>query len=152
MTLILMIWCKYYIKKSSSAEISPPAIAQWADIFITYITHWTQSPHFSVSSIQWVLQILQVVTPSFSLLLSSFGDYAKLLHCREGPACFSSWVISSLTTVFDGIFFPLPLFPQLFRPYFAVSNFWVSRSLRHFRFLRKTVLKSFLNISSRFNG
>ena len=55
-------------------------------------------------------------------LLSSFNDSAKLLHCHDGLGCFSSWGISSLTTVPDSIFFPLPLSPQLFLPYFTVTN------------------------------
>ena len=50
-----------------------------------------------------------VPSSSSSSLLSSFNNCSKLLHCRNGPGCCSSCGISSLTTVPDGIFFPLPL-------------------------------------------
>ena len=54
--------------------------------------------------------------------------------------------IYSLATVPDGIFFLLPLSPELFRPYFAVTNLWVSCSLRHLHFLWKL----FSRVSSKF--
>ena len=47
----------------------------------------------------------------------------------------SSWSISALTAVSDGIFFPLPLSLQRFRSNFDVINLWVSFSSRHLRLL-----------------
>ena len=109
-------------------------------------------PSFSVSSIQGIMEILQVVpSSSSSSLLSSFDESAKLLHCCNWQGC-SSCGISSLTTVPNGIFFPFLFSPQIFLPYFAVRNLWVSCSLRHLHFLGEVVLESSLNISSRFNG
>ena len=98
-----------FIIKSSSAEISLLPL-HFCQIHSSQILHWTQSPHFFVSSIQGIYQILQVVPlTSSSSLLSSFNYSAKLLHCRNGPGCCSSWDISSLTPVYDGTFFPLLL-------------------------------------------
>ena len=82
--------------------------------------------------------------------------WRELLHCRNGPGCCSSWGVSSLRTVPDGIFFPLTyltifsflfLYPsQIFRPYYPVTNERVSRSVRHLRFLGKL----FSGVSSKF--
>ena len=64
-----------------------------------------------------ILQILQVVpSSSSSSLFSSFDDSAKLLHSHE-----------------------------FFRPYFAVTNLGVSRSLRRLHFPGKL----FLGVSSK---
>lgn len=106
--MILMQNCK----KSHHLRKYLPVIALWADMFIAYIA-LTQSPYFSVSSIQGILQILQEV-PSFpsSSLLSSFDNSVKLLHYRGRPGCCSSRCISSLITVPDSIFFPFPFFPH----------------------------------------
>ena len=80
--------------------------------------------YLSVSSTQGILQILQVLpSPSYSSLLSSFVDSAKWLHCREGPGDYSSWSISSLITVPDGIFFPLPLLRLTFSALFYCNKF-----------------------------
>ena len=77
---------------------------------------------FLFNSIQRILQILQVWS-SFSSLLSSFDDSAKLLHCRKGNVLpSSSWVISSLKTVPDGIVFSLSLFP-LFSSFLSLFSF-----------------------------
>ena len=86
--------------------------SNWAKSNWLHISHWIQSSHFSVSSIQRILQILQVVPSSSSTVLSSFNDSVKLLHCCNGTGYCSSWSISLLTTVSNGTFFPLPLSPQ----------------------------------------
>ena len=102
--------------------------------------HWIQSLHFFVSSIQSILQNLQVV-PSLliwwfdDLMIWSFDDLAKLL--RDTPSCCCSWGISSLTTVLNGIFFPLPPLHPTYSVLFYCNNFTVSRSLRHLRFFGK---------------
>ena len=77
---------------------------------------------FLFNPIQRILQILQVWS-YFSSLLSSFDVSAKLLHCRKGNVLpSSSWVISSLKTVPDGIVFSLSLFP-LFSSFFSIFYF-----------------------------
>ena len=109
-------------------------IALWADIFIAYI---------ALKSISTFLRqfypggLANFVGYHHLVLHRCSHHLAKQLHCRDGPGCCSSRGILSLTTVPDGIFSPLsphylpPL--QLFRPYFAVTNLWVSRSLRQLR-------------------
>ena len=83
----------------------------------------TQSTHFSVSSILGILKILRVVPScSSSSLLSSFDDSAKLFYYRDGPGYCSSWGISSLTTIFDGILFPQPLFLLTFSTLFCCNK------------------------------
>ena len=83
----------------------------------------TQSTHFFVSSILGILKILRVVpSSSSSSLLSSFDDSAKLLHYRDGPGYCSSWGISSLTTILDGILFPQPLFLLTFSALFCCNK------------------------------
>ena len=47
------------------------------------------------------------------------------------------WSILSLATEPDGIFFPIALPLQVFRPYFAVTNLWVSPSLGPLPFVGK---------------
>ena len=101
--------------------------------------HWTQSAHFPVNYFRGILQILQVVPSSSSLLRSSFDDLPKLLNCCNVPASYSSWGSSPLTTVPDVIFFshPLSFSRKHFWHYFAVTSLWVSRSLRHMCLLGK---------------
>ena len=83
----------------------------FGQIYLSHISNWTQPLHFSISSIQGSLQFLQVERPSSSSTLHpSFHDSAKFLYSCDGPGYCSSWCISSLTTVLDGIFFPLPSF------------------------------------------
>ena len=96
-------------------------IALWADIFIAYIALNPISKFFH-QLFPGNLANFKVVPPCFLSLHSSFNDSAKMLHFRDGPGCYSSGNISSLTTVPGGIFFPLLLFLQLFRLYFAVTN------------------------------
>ena len=111
LTLMFMIRCKYYKKPIICGNISLVKVL-WAKSNWLHISHWIQSSHFSVSSIQKILQILQVVPSSSSTVLSSFNDSVKLLHCCDGTGYCSSWSISLLTTVSNGTFFPLPLSPQ----------------------------------------
>ena len=110
-----MIWCNYYKKKTSSAEIS------------SHISHIMQSPNFSVSSIQGISQILQVVPSSSSSLLSSFDDSAKWLHYRDGLSCCFSWGISwepyLMVSSFLFLFFS-----------FCCNSLQASHSLRHLSF------------------
>ena len=108
---MFMIRCKYYKKPIICGNISLVKVL-WAKSNWLHISHWIQSSHFSVSSIQKILQILQVVPSSSSTVLSSFNDSVKLLHCCDGTGYCSSWSISLLTTVSNGTFFPLPLSPQ----------------------------------------
>ena len=102
-------------------------IAPGADIFIAYIVlNLTQSPHFSVSSIQGILQILQVVPSFSSWLFSSLDNAVKLWHCRDGPGYCPFWCISSMYFfIYNRLIVPsfLLLFsPQLFQSYFAVPE------------------------------
>ena len=126
--------------KKSSVEVS--LLSQYfGHIYSSHISHWTQSPHFSVSFIQRILQTLQVVpSSSSSSLSSSFYDSGKLLYSRYGPDCSSSWGISSLATVPDGIFFLLPLSTHLFLPYFMSVSF-----VKTFALSWEIVFRSFLN-------
>ena len=92
----------------------------------------TQSTHFSVSSILGILKILRVVpSSSSSSLLSSFDDSAKLFYYRDGPGYCSSWGISSLTTILDGILFPQPLFLLTFSTLFCCNKVWMPRPLKY---------------------
>ena len=68
-------------------------------VYLSHISHWNQSPHFSVTSIQGIVQILQLVPSPSSSRLLSFDNSVKLLHSRDEPSCFPSWGISSFTTV-----------------------------------------------------
>ena len=112
-----MIRCKYY-KKSSCTEIS---LLSWHLELIYWWDISHISSHFSVSSIEGILSILQVVASSSSpSLLSSLG---KLLYCRDGPSYCSLWGISSLTIVPDGIFFSFPLFSPRFSALFCCDKF-----------------------------
>ena len=114
-------------------------------MFIAYIA-LTQSPYFSVSSIQGILQILQEV-PSFpsSSLLSSFDNSVKLLHYRGRPGCCSSRCISSLITVPDSIFFPFPFFPTpAFSALFCYNKFVSVLFIQTFVISREVVLGSLL--------
>ena len=73
---------------------------------------------------QGILQILQVApSTSSSSALSSFDDLARLLHRRGGPGSCSSWGISTLITVPDGIFNSSSFLLIFFWPYFAATNF-----------------------------
>ena len=111
------IW-PFYLRSDGNAAKKKPLPAQrsilsqhFGQIYLSHISNWTQPLHFSISSIQGSLQFLQVERPSSSSTLHpSFHDSAKFLHSCDGPGYCSSWCISSLTTVLDGIFFPLPSF------------------------------------------
>ena len=115
----------------------------FGQIYLSHILHWTQSQFLRQFYSGDVANFVGSTIMSFSLLLSSFDDSAKLLRCRDGPSCCSSWGTSSLANVPDGIFFPLYLPSQLFRPYFAVTNLWMSRILRHLRFIGKLFSRVF---------
>ena len=119
-------------KKSSSAIYF--LSYHFGQIYSSHIPRSTKSPLFSVTFLQGIYQILQVVPSYSSSLLSSFDDSAKLLHCHDEPGCCFSWRISSLTTVPDGIFCLISLH-WTFWPYFAALNLWVCCSLRHLHFL-----------------
>ena len=85
---------------------------------------------------QGILQILQVApSTSSSSALSSFDDLARLLHHRGGPGSCSSWGISTLITVPDGIFNSSSFLLIFCWPYFAATNLWESLSLTHSCFL-----------------
>ena len=124
-------------------------ISLWADIFYRIYRIWIQPPHFFVSSSQGLLQIWQVVSSTPS---SSFDDSVKLLRCRGGPGCCSSWDISLLTNVPDGIFFPLPLSPSTFPALFCCNKFVSVSFIEIFALSWEIVVGSFLKISLRFNG
>ena len=74
---------------------------------------------------------------SCSALLSLFDYSALLLHCHNGPSYCYFWGILSLATEPDGIFFPIALPLQVFRPYFAATNLWVSPLLGPLPFVGK---------------
>ena len=100
--------------------------------------------YFSVSSMQEILQTLQVVqSPSSSLLLSS------LMIWPNTDCCIAAMDLTAgLPDDFIHWLFPLllaPLSSQIFRPYFVVTGL-VSRSLRHLRFLGKL----FSEVSAKF--
>ena len=106
--------------------------------------------YFSVSSMQEILQTLQVVqSPSSSLLLSSFNDLAKyrLLHCRHGPDCWSSRWFYSLTLSSSSRPSLFPNFSTLFR----CKRFMSVSFIETFALFRETVLGSFRKISLWFN-
>ena len=109
------------------------AIALRADIFIAYIalnlisTFLRQFYPADVTNFAAVPSLVPSSSSSSSVssssssswsysstLLSWIDDSAKFLHCCDRPGCCSSWDISSMTTILDRIFFPLPLFPQTF--------------------------------------
>ena len=106
-----------------SADIS---LLLWpfSQIYSSHISHWLQYPDFSVSSIQGILQILQVApSNSSSSPLSSFDDLARFLKCHDGLGSSSSWGIYTLITVPDGIFNSSSFLLIFCWPYFAATNF-----------------------------
>ena len=152
LTLIFMIQCKCY-KKSPTVKMNLLSL-HFGQIYSLYILHWTQSPYFSLCSIQGILQILQVEPwfSSSSLLLLSFDDSAKLLHWCDGPGCCSSWGFPSLIAAPDSIFFFLlsraPTFSALFYCNKVINVFFTET----FALSTKIVLGSFLKMFSRVNG
>ena len=131
-------------KITSSVEIS--LSQHFEQIYSSHISHRTRSPNFSISYTQDILQILQVLpSSSSSSLFLSFHDSAKLLNCQKW-----NWLLPLMMYFTDNRTWCSLLssssFPQLLRPYFAVTNWWVSYSLRHLPFLGKL----FSEISSKF--
>ena len=132
-------------EKKSSAEISL-VIALWADIFIA-IAHWTQCPHFSVSSIQGILQILQVTVFFITaLIIRWFGQIIAFPRW--------TWLLLLLRYFFIDLevfsfFFLVSL--KLFSLIISYNNLRVSRLLRHLRFLGK-LFSGVSSVFLRFNG
>ena len=96
-----------------------PVIALWADIFIVYMA---LNPTSTFLHQFYLVDLANFEGSKFIFFLIA----ALVIRC-DGPGCCPSWGISSLTSVSDGIFFPLPLLPKLFRTYFAVTYLWTPR-------------------------
>ena len=94
-------------------------IALWADIFIVYMA---LNPISTFLHQFYLVDLANFEGSKFIFFLIA----ALIIRC-DGPGCCPSWGISSLTSVSDGIFFPLPLLPKLFRTYFAVTYLWTPR-------------------------
>ena len=138
LTVRFMIRCKN-CKKSSSAEISLLSY-NFERIYSSHTSHWTVFTFLLVPS-----------SSSSSSLLSPFNHLAKLLHCSDIQGCSCSWSISSLTTVPDGIFFPLPP-PLTFSALFCCNKFISISFIETFALSWETVPGGFLEFSWRFNG
>ena len=94
----------------------PLVIGLWADIFITYI---------ALNPISTFLrQFYPGDLANFAgSIIFFFIVSTKLLHCRDGAGFCSSWSISSLATVSDVIFLPLPLLSLTFLALFYCDKF-----------------------------
>ena len=143
-----MILCKYS-KKNHHLQKYLSCHSTLGRYIHLHILQWTQSQHFSVSSIQGISKnfagstifffIAALVTWWFGQIVA-LPQWAWLLLLRY-------FFINNLTWWY----LLFPLFLRLFRPYFAVTNLWVSRSLKRAHSW-EIVLVSFLKISSQFNG
>ena len=132
-----MIPCKYY-KGNHHLQKYFSVIALWADIFIAYIAlnsmptflsliYLGDLASFAGSTIifffiaglinRWFAQIVTLSLWTWLLLLLRYFFINNRTY----------WCLLSSSS-------PLP---QLFWPYFAVTNLWVSRLLRHLRFFGK---------------
>ena len=154
LTLIFMIPRKYYKKKKKKKKEKKKificgnislVIALWVDILIVYIA-LNQISTFLRQFYPGNLANFAVGTIiSSSSLLSLFHDSAKLLYCRDGTVCSSSWCISFLYFLSSFLFL---FFPNLFSLILLQQIF---ARLVHWSILGN-VFGSFFNISLRFNG
>ena len=154
LTLIFMIPRKYYKKKKKKKKREKKificgnislVIALWVDILIVYIA-LNQISTFLRQFYPGNLANFAVGTIiSSSSLLSLFHDSAKLLYCRDGTVCSSSWCISFFYFLSSFLFL---FFPNLFSLILLQQIF---ARLVHWSILGN-VFGSFFNISLRFNG
>ena len=128
LALTFMIGCKYYKRNHRLWRY----ISLYSNLgrYIHRIYRFESNFHISPSVLSRGLKVV----PSYSLHHCS---HHSMIHpnCCVVIAYGSSWGISALTTVPDGIFFPLSLSRQRFWPYFDVIDLWVSCSSRHLHLL-----------------
>ena len=135
LTLTFMIQCKYY-KKSHHLRKYLLVIALWIDVFIVYISLNPSNP-FSIFLRQFYPGDLANFAGStiifiVALIIRWFSQIVALPRW--------TWLLfSSMTSVPDSIFFPLPLPPSF------LALFWCNK------FMGVSFIETF-GISLRFNG